>query len=145
MKTEFAGLMAAFLRRYHLRRRCFESTQCEKPELSQTSIIHIHVSPALTPRRPLEIEIGDLFDGKTQFSFKIDLKYLLFADAHSWASQANRLGLFELPLGPGGTSLPLVAHGFNTLLYNSVAGYEQLLMGTNGQFLHQSERVNSRV
>ena len=131
-ENQFAGLMAAFLRRYTYAGDVLNRLN-GKPELSN-SIIHIHVTCS-NPSAAFGNKIGDLFDGKTQFSFTIDLKYLLFADAHSWASQANRLGLFELPLGPGGTSLPLVVHGFNTLLYDSVAGYEQLLMGKNGQFL----------
>ena len=129
-ENRIAGLMAIFLRRFTY---AGDVLNClgEKQELSQTTI-QTYVTCS-NPSEAFGEEIGNLFDGKTEFSFKIDLKYLLFSDTYNWASQENRLGLFEIPLGPGGTSLPRVARGFNTLLYNSVTDYEQLVTGTNGQ------------
>ena len=129
--NRFAGLMTSFLRRYTYAGDVLNRLN-GKSELSDT-IIHIDVTCS-NPSAIFGSKIGDLFDGKTQFSFKIDLKYLLFLDTYDWASQENRPGLFKLPLGPGGTSLSRVARGFNSLLYNSAADYEQLLIGRNGQF-----------
>ena len=130
-ENRFAGLMISFLRRDTYAGDVLNRLN-GKPELANT-IIHMCVNCS-NPMAIFGDKIGDLFDGKTQFSFEIDLKYLLFSDTYNWASEANRLGVFKLPLGPGGTSLPRVARGFNTLCFNSVLDYEQLLMGRDGQF-----------
>ncbi len=130
-KNRMAGLMATFLRRYTYAGDVLNGLD-KKQELLNTTI-HIHVTCS-NPSADFGDKIGDLFDGKTQFSFEISPKYLLVSETYNWASQANRLGLFKLPLGPGGTSLPRVARGFNTLLYDSVEDYEQLLLRRDGQF-----------
>ena len=128
--NRFSGLMATFLCRYTY---ASDVLNClgEKPELSNTAI-HVNVICS-NPSQNFGDEIGDLFDRKTQFSFTIDPKYLLFSDTSNWAPQGNRIGSYSLPLGPGGTNLPRVASGFNTLYYNNPEDYEQLLIRRNGE------------
>ena len=127
-ENRFAGLMSTFLCRYTYAGDVLNRLG-SKVELSDTTI-YVNVICS----NPLQLfgdQIGNLFDNKTQFSFEINPKYLLLSDTYKWGPK--RIGSYEIPLGPGGTSVPQVANGFNTLCYNTPNAYEQLLTGTNGQ------------
>ena len=129
--NRFAGLLATFLCRYTYAGDVLNLLD-EKPELANTTIC-IDVT-CTNPSQDFGDEIGDLFDEKTHFSFKINPKYCLLLDTYNWESQGKPIGLFQIPLGPGGTSLPRVARGFNTLLYRTAEEYELLVTGRNGKF-----------
>ena len=129
--SRFAGLMTTFLRRYTYAGDVLNQLN-EKPELSNTTI---HISVTCTnPSENFGGEICDLFDGKTQFSFKISPKYLLVSDTHYWCSPGNRIGLFNIQLGSAGKDLPRTSRGFNTLMYKNAEDYERLVTGENGSF-----------
>ena len=103
----------------------------EKSELSNTTI-HINVVCS-DPLQDFGDEIGDLFDGKTQFSFKINPQYLLVSDTSNWVSPGDHVGLFNIQLGWGGKGLPRTSRGFNTLVYKNKEDYERLITGENGE------------
>ena len=130
-ENRIAGLMATFLRRYTY---AGDVLNClgGKQELLQTTI-QIHVTCS-DPLKAFGGEIGDLFDGKTQFSFKISPEYLLVSDTCNWISQQNRPGLFDESLGRGGTNLTRTWKGFNTCLYADGEDYKKLLTDKNGDF-----------
>ena len=134
--NRFAGLMATFLCRYTY---ASDVLNClgEKPELSNTTI-HINVTCS-NPLQNFGDEIGDLFDGKTQFSFQINPKYLLFSDTSNWAPQGINIGSSSVPLGPGGTNLHRAARNFNILFFKNPEDYKKLLIGKNEDFSSQME------
>ena len=130
-ECRFAGLIATFLLRYTYAGDVSNQLN-EKPELSNTTI-HVNVTCS-NPSENFGSEISDLFDGKTQFSFKINPKYLLVSHTHNWCSPGNRMGLFDLQLGWGGRDLPRTSRGFNILVYKNVEDYERLVTRENGSF-----------
>ena len=104
----------------------------KKQELLNTTI-HIHVTCS-NPSVDFGDKIGDLFDGKTQFSFEISPKYLLVSETCNWVPKRDRPGLFDEALGRGGTNLTRTWKGFNTCLYTDAEDYEKLLTDKNGEF-----------
>ena len=86
-ENRFAGLMATFLCR-HTYAGDVLNRLGGKNELSNTAI-HIHVTCS-NPSADFGVGIGDLFDGKTQFSFNIVPQYLLASDTCNWVSQQHR-------------------------------------------------------
>ena len=127
--NRFSGLMATFLRR-HTYAGDVLNYLGGKQELSNTTI-HIRVTCS-NPSQSLGNEIGDLFDGKTDFSFKITPEYLLVSDTCSWVSRQDRPGLFDESLGRGGTNLTQTWKGFNIRLYADAEDYEKLITDKNG-------------
>ena len=130
-ENRMAGLMAAFLRRYTY---AGDVLNClgGKQELLNTTI-HVHVTCS-NPSADFGDKIGDLFDGKTQFSFKISPEYLFVSETCNWVPRHDRPGLFDESLGRGGTNLTQTWKGFNTCLYVDAEDYEKLLTGKNGEF-----------
>ena len=130
-ENRIAGLMATFLRRYTY---AGDVLNClgGKQELLQTTI-HIYVTCS-NPSKAFGEKVGDLFDGKTQFSFKISPEYLLVSDTCNWVSRQNRPGLFDEALGRGGTNLTRTWKGFNTCLYADGEDYKKLLTDKTGDF-----------
>ena len=130
-ENRFAGLMAAFLRRYTYAGDVLNYLGGKK-DLGDTTI-HINVTCS-NPAAHFGNEIGDLFDGKTQFSLKISPEYLLVSDTCNWVYQRDRPGLFDEALGRGGTNLTRTWKGFNIRLYADNEDYERLLIDKNGKF-----------
>ena len=133
-ESRFAGLMSLFLLR-HTYAGDVMNRLGKKPELSNTTI-YVKVicsDPFQIYDDDFGNEIGELFDNKTEVSFSFKPKYLLLSDIFNLAPKGYRIGSYEIPLGPGGASLPLVADGFNTLCFNTPEDYEQLVTGANGQ------------
>ena len=130
-ENRMAGLMATFLRRYTYAGDVLNYLG-GKQELLNTTI-HIQVTCS-NPSTDFGDKIGDLFDGKTQFSFKISPKYLLVSETCNWVPQQDRPGLFDESLGRGGTNLTRTWSGFNTCLYDDAEDYEKLLTDKNGEF-----------
>ena len=130
-ENRMAGLMAAFLRRYTYAGDVLNGLD-KKQELLNTTI-HVHVTCS-NPSEGFGDKIGDLFDGKTQFSFELKPKYLLVSETCNWVPQQNRPGLFRESLGRGGTNLTRTWRGFNTCLYTDAEDYEKLLTDKNGEF-----------
>ena len=64
-ENQFAGLMAAFLRRYTYAGDVLNRLN-GKPELSEIALF-IYMLPALTPRRPLEIKLETFSMEKRNF------------------------------------------------------------------------------
>ena len=129
-ENRFAGLMATFLRRYTYAGDVLNYLGGKK-ELADTTI-YIQVTCS-NPSEDFGSEIGDLFDGKTQFSFKITPEYLLVSDTCNWVSQQDRPGLFHESLGRGGTNLTQTWKGFNICLYADTEDYEKLITDKNGE------------
>jgi anti-sigma regulatory factor (Ser/Thr protein kinase) len=130
-ENRMAGLMAAFLRRYTYAGDVLNYLG-GKRELSNTTI-HVHVTCS-DPSADFGDKIGDLFDGKTQFSFKISPEYLFVSETCNWVPRHDRPGLFDESLGRGGTNLTRTWKGFNTCLYVDAEDYEKLLTDKNGEF-----------
>ena len=130
-ENRLAGLMAAFLRRYTYAGDVLNYLG-GKQELLNTTI-HTHVTCS-NPSADFGDEIGDLFDGKTQFSFNISPEYLLVSDTCNWVPRQGRPGLFEQSLGRGGANLTRTWKGFNTCLYVDGEDYEKLVTDKNGEF-----------
>ena len=130
-ENRFAGLMAAFLRRYTYAGDVLNYLGGKK-DLGDTTI-HINVTCS-NPTVDFGNEIGDLFDGKTKFSLKISPEYFLVYDTCNWVSRQDRPGLYSESLGRGGTNLTRTWKGFNVLLYVDREDYERLLTGKNGEF-----------
>ncbi len=129
-ENRLAGLMAAFLRRYTYAGDVLNYLG-GKQELLNTTI-HTHVTCS-NPPADFSDEIGDLFDGKTQFSFKISPEYLFVSETCNWVPQQDRPGLFDQSLGRGGTNLTRTWKGFNTCLYADAEDYEKLITDKNGK------------
>ncbi len=127
--NRFSALMATFLRR-HTYAGDVLNYLGGKDELANTTI-HITVK-CKNPSKEFGIYIGDLFDGKRQFSFKISPQYLLVSDTCNWVPQQNRPGIFSEALGPGGTNLTKTWRGFNIRLYAGPEDYEKLITDKNG-------------
>ena len=130
-ENRMAGLMAAFLRRYTYAGDVLNYLGGKRELLNTT--IHTHVTCS-NPSANFGDKIGDLFDGKTQFSFKISPEYLLVSDTRNWVPRQDRPGLFDEPLGRGGTNLTRTWRGFNTCLYADGEDYEKLVTNRNGEF-----------
>ena len=128
-ENRIAGLMATFLRRYTYAGDVLNYFG-EKKELSNTTI-HIHLTCS-NPSQRFGDRIGALFDGKTQFSFKISPKYLHVSDTRNW--DPKPVGLYDDQLGRGGTNLTRTSRGFNTCLYTDGEGYEKLITNKKGEF-----------
>ena len=146
-ENRFAGLMAAFLRRYTYAGDVLNYLG-KKKDLGDTTI-HINVTCS-NPTAQFGDEIGDLFDGKTQFPLKIRPEYLLVSDTCNWVYQRDRPGLFDEALGRGGTNLTRTWKGFNIRLYADSEDYEKLLIGRNGRLSSESiqdyrERLFPRI
>ena len=130
-ENRIAGLMAAFLRRYTYAGDILNYLG-EKQELLNTTI-YIHVTCS-KPLANFGDKIGDLFDGRTQFSFKTSPKYLLVSDTCNWVPKHDRPGLFNQSLGRGGTNATRTWKGFNICRYSDQEGYEKLITDKNGEF-----------
>lgn len=128
-KTRFAGLMAAFLRRYTYAGDVLNYLDLKKELENATIRIKVTCSD---PSSDFGEGIGALFDGKTQFSFEMRPEYLLIEDTRRWLPPHNRPGEFKLPLGHGGTNLTRAARGFNFCRYENAEDYEKLLIDKNG-------------
>ena len=130
-ENRFAGLMAAFLRR-HTYAGDVLNYLGKKKDLGDTAIkINVTCSD---PSAAFGEEIGDLFDGKTKFSFEIRPKYLLVSDTCNWVSQQNRPGLYDEALGRGGENLTRTWKGFNFRRYFDREDYEKLVTDKHGAF-----------
>ena len=136
-ENPFSVLMATFLRRYTYASDVLNCLS-EKPELSNT-VIHINVICS-NPLQDFGDEIGALFDGKTQFSFKINPQYLLVSETSNWVSPGDHVGLFNIQLGWGGKDLPRTSRGFNTLVYKNKEDYERLISGAHGNIPERIEK-----
>lgn len=129
-ENRFSGLMAAFLRRHTYAGDVLNYLGGKK-ELGDTTI-RINVTCS-NPSKDFGDDIGELFDGKAQFSVKISPKYLLVSDTCNWVSQHNRPGLFKESLGRGGTNLTRTWRGFNLRHYRDDEDYEKLITDKNGE------------
>ena len=130
-ENRFSGLMEAFLRR-HTYAGDVLNYLGRKQELVDAAIkVNVICSD---PSDTFGDEIGDLFDRKTKFSFKISPKYLLAADNLNRVPQQNRPGLYHEALGRGGTNLTRTWKGFNFCSYFDTEDYEKLLTNKNGEF-----------
>lgn len=130
-ENRFSGLMEVFLRR-HTYAGDVLNYLGRKKELTDAAIkINVTCSD---PSGTFGDEIGDLFDGKTKFTFKINPKYLLASDNLNWVSQQNRPGLYHEALGRGGTNLTRTWKGFNFTSYFDREDYEKLLTNERGEF-----------
>lgn len=128
--TRFAGLIASFLRRYTYAGDVWNALG-GKRELKNTSIsVEITCSE---PIQTLGSEIGDLFDGKKETSFRIEPEYLRVEDTVNWAPTHDKPGLYYLPLGKGGMNLDRTWIGFNIGLYTHAEDYEKLLTDRRGK------------
>ena len=130
-KNRMAGLMATFLRRYTYAGDILNYLGGKQELLNTTIDIHVTCS---NPSAAFGDGIGDLFDGKTQFSFEIKPKYLFVSETRNWVPPQDRPGLFEQSLGRGGTNLTRTWKGFNTCLYADAEDYEKLITDKNGEF-----------
>ncbi len=130
-ENRFAGLMAAFLRRYTYAGDILNYLG-RKKDLGNT-IITVNVICS-DPSHAFEKEIGDLFDGIEEFSFKIKPEYLLVSDTRSWVPEENRPGLYDLSLGRGGENLSKTWKGFNFRRYVDKEDYEKLITNKHGDF-----------
>ena len=140
--NRFSGLMATFLRR-HTYAGDVLNYLGGKQELANTTI-HIQVT-CTNPSKEFGNEIGDLFDEKTQFSFKITPEYLLVSDTCNWVPQQDRPGVFDEPLGRGGTNLTQTWKGFNIRLYAGAEDYEKLITDRNGELPKAVEEYRERL
>ena len=138
-ENRFACLMASFLRR-HTYAGDVLNYLGGKNELGNT-IIRINVICS-NPSTDFGDEIGELFDGKTQFSFKVSPKYLFVSDTCNWVPQHNRPGLFNESLGRGGTNLTRTWKGFNICRYSDQEGYEKLITDKNGGLSIADKEIN---
>lgn len=129
-ENRFSGLMEAFLRRYTYAGDVLNYLG-RKKELTD-AVIKINVICS-EPSDTFGDEIGELFDGKTKFSFKISPKYLLVPDNLNWVAQQDRPGLYREALGRGGTNLTRTWKGFNFSSYFDKEDYEKLLTNTRGE------------
>ena len=129
-ENRFSGLMEAFLRR-HTYAGDVLNYLGKKKELTDAAIkINVICSD---PSDAFGDEIGELFDGKTRFAFKISPEYLLVSDNLNRVSQQNRPGLFHEALGRGGTNLTRTWKGFNFCSYFDREDYEKLLTNKHGE------------
>ena len=129
-KNRFSGLMEAFLRR-HTYAGDVLNYLGKKQELSDAAIkVNVLCSD---PSGTFGDEIGELFDGKTKFAFKMIPEYLLVSDNLNWVPQQNRPGLFHEALGRGGTNLTRTWKGFNFCRYFDTEDFEKLLTNKNGE------------
>jgi hypothetical protein len=129
-ENRFSGLMEAFLRR-HTYAGDVLNYLGKKKELTDAAIkINVICSD---PSDAFGDEIGELFDGKTKFAFKISPEYLLVSDNLNRVSQQNRPGLFHEALGRGGTNLTRTWKGFNFCSYFDREDYEKLLTNKHGE------------
>ena len=129
-ENRFSGLMEAFLRR-HTYAGDVLNYLGKKKELTDAAIkINVICSD---PSDAFGDEIGELFDGKTKFAFKISPEYLLASDNLNRVSQQNRPGLFHEALGRGGTNLTRTWKGFNFCSYFDREDYEKLLTNKHGE------------
>ena len=127
--TRFAGLLASFLRRYTYAGDVWNALG-GKSELKNTSIsVEVKCSE---PIQTLGSEIGDLFDGKKETSFRIEPKYLHVEDTVNWVPTHDKPGLYNLPLGKGGMNLERIWKGFNIQSYSHAEDYEKLLTDRRG-------------
>ena len=129
-ENRFSGLMEVFLRRYTYAGDVLNYLG-RKKELTDTAI-KINVTCS-NPSGAFGDEIGDLFDGKTEFAFKINPRYLLVSDNLNWVPQQNRPGLYREALGRGGTNLTRTWKGFNFSSYFDTEDYEKLLTNKDGE------------
>lgn len=130
-ENRFSGLMEVFLRRHTYAGDVLNYLE-RKKELTD-AVIKINVICS-DPSDTFGDEIGDLFDGKTKFAFKISPKYLLVSDNLNWVAQQNRPGLYREALGRGGTNLTRTWKGFNFSSYFDEEDYEKLLTNKHGEF-----------
>lgn len=130
-ENRFSGLMEAFLRR-HTYAGDVLNYLGRKKELTDVAIkINVTCSD---PSDTFGDEIGELFDGKTKFDFKISPEYLFVSDNLNWVPQQNRPGLYHEALGRGGMNLTRTWKGFNLCSYFDTEDYEKLLTNKNGEF-----------
>ena len=140
--TRFAGMLASFLRRYTYAGDVWNALG-GKRELKNTSI-----SVEVTCSDPVQIlnaEIGDLFDGKKETSFRIEPEYLHVEDTASWVPVHDKPGLYHLPLGKGGTNLDRTWKGFNVELYTHAEDYERLLTDRRGNLPDAIKEYRERL
>ncbi len=141
-ETRFAGLLASFLRRYTYAGDVWNALG-GKRELKNTSI-----SVEVTCSDPIQLlgsEIGDLFDGKEETSFRIEPAYLRVEDTVNWAPTHDKPGLYYLPLGKGGTNLDRTWIGFNIELYTHAEDYEKLLTDRRGRLPDSIKEYRDRL
>ena len=138
-ENRFACLMATFLRR-HTYAGDVLNYFGGKNELENT-IIHINVTCS-NPSKDFGDEIGELFDGKTQFSLKVSPKHLFVSDTCNWVSPHDRPGLFNESLGPGGANLTRTWKGFNICHYFDQEGYEKLITDKNRELSVSEKKIN---
>ena len=128
-ETRFAGLLASFLLRYTYAGDVWNSLG-GKSELRNTSIsVEVKCSD---PLQKLGSEIGDLFDGKEETSFRIEPKYLHVEDTVNWVPTHDKPGLYNQPLGKGGMNLERIWKGFNIQRFSHAEDYEKLLTDRRG-------------
>ena len=130
-ENRFSGLMEAFLRRHTYAGDVLNYLGRKKELTDATIKINVTCSD---PSDAFGDEIGDLFDQKTKFTFKISPEYLLVSDNLNWVPQQNRPGLYKEALGRGGTNLTRTWKGFNFCSYFDKEDYEKLLTNKHGEF-----------
>lgn len=141
-ETRFAGLLASFLRRYTYAGDVWNALG-GKTELKNTSIsVEVTCSD---PTQTLGSEIGDLFDGKKETSFRIEPAYLHVEDTVNWVPTHDKPGLYYLPLGKGGTNLDRTWKGFNIELYTHGEDYEKLLTNKQGRLPDAIKEYRERL
>lgn len=130
-QNRFSGLLEVFLRRHTYAGDVWNYLG-KKEELTDTQIkIDVICSD---PSSAFGDEIGELFDGKVECTFKINPKYLFTSDTRNWVLEQNRPGSYDLSLGRGGENLTKTWKGFNFRSYFDAEDYEKLLINKRGEF-----------
>ncbi|MET8658037.1 ATP-binding protein [Streptomyces griseus] len=83
-------------------------------------------------------ELGELFDGGTEFTFQSPVGYLEMTESASWA-RPPKPALYGQNLGAGGVDLPKVQNGFNVTEYRTAADLELLLTNARGKLPEEIE------
>jgi hypothetical protein len=139
--NRFAGLLSVYLRRF---------TYCgdvlnrlgEKPELANSTLeVSVKCSD---PISLLGNDLGELFDGETEFAVSVPMKYLMSDDTRSWVPNP-RPGVYRESLGPGGEGLDRTWNGINRLSFQGADDYEQLLTDRYGNVKGDIEAYRTRL
>ncbi|GAA2991615.1 hypothetical protein GCM10020229_00170 [Kitasatospora albolonga] len=123
--TRFAALLACDLKRFSY------LGMTELPNTLRDTVVTITVKCA-SPVATLGNTIGELFDGKDNFSFHVPVGYLDMAETVSWA-KPPKPAPYAQNLGAGGVDLFKVQNGFNVTEYRTVEDFEALLMNARGK------------
>lgn len=125
--SRFSGLLTLFFRRFTYAGDVLNRLG-SKSELKDT---HIKITARCADPAKSLGPLGTLWDGETETHVEMSPTYLLMEDVRDWVPEP-RPGFFDLPLGPGGESLPRVAKGVNQLLFVGADDYELLLTNKKG-------------